>query len=130
MEKKEQQTALMQYPLPSMKASAACTVLPPEAAKILRDLLQQAFSIFNVFSRKPEDLADIFGGFSVALSDFTADQLTLGFTIWLRNEDCFPTPANIRRIILAEEKREREAAQAAEYIRDRDEVMAKVWGNA
>lgn len=82
-----------------MPSRSIMVQMPMKTAKTLDELLQQAYDIFDIYGKKPEQLENVMLGFLDVLAPYTDEQISEAFRTWLHNNKKFPVPAEIKEII-------------------------------
>ena len=97
---------------PLSKSSQTSTPnLKREKAQLLKELIEQSFDVFHVYSRPPEAIPNMVKAFLLVTEDTTAGEISQAFQRWMRERSILPTPADIRTNI--EEAR---ASRVAEVL--------------
>lgn len=77
-------------------------------------MLAQCFDGLQLFGKTPEQLENVTALFMMVLADYSDEQISGAFRLWLKRESAMPTPADITQII---ERGGRPAFSQSVYIR-------------
>lgn len=61
----------------------------------LKNLIEQSYSVFNIYSKSADDTKNILNAFASVLENKSTQTITKAFKEWLTSEENFPTPAKI-----------------------------------
>ena len=83
--------------LPLSKSSPTSTPnLKREKAVLLKELLEQSFDVFHVYSRPPEAIPNMVKAMLMVTEDATPEEISQAFRRWMRERSILPTPSDIR----------------------------------
>jgi len=61
----------------------------------LKSLIEQSYSIFNIYGKTADDAKNILGAFADVLATKDIKTITRAFRDWMESESTFPTPSDI-----------------------------------